>query len=232
MRLPSTFVELCRTILIFAYCFYNIHMLQCHHKLTMLFSTKAKNPRTAFRGFFYSVLLWRLNPQAGHRLFITIQPFDDVTAGSIFLPSFTTPVFLLRLRRLSSTFSVNSHLTVLRHTPKAESMLAGSTENQASVHFRKWENPETQPRFPDGVPSYKKTTTNTHKKGRSGYSPFLPFLISFIFFLFFYFLIFYLQNFDSFSFSSRYLHSLACTNSGTSSIFSGLSFPSIICTYS
>ena len=58
----------------------------------MLFSTKAKNPRTAFRGFFYSVLLWRLNPQAGHRLFITIQPFDDVTAGSILLPSFTTPV--------------------------------------------------------------------------------------------------------------------------------------------
>ena len=46
----------------------------------MLFSTKAKNPRTAFRGFFYSVLLWRLNPQAGHRLFITIQPFDDVVA--------------------------------------------------------------------------------------------------------------------------------------------------------
>ena len=68
MRLPSTFVELCRTILIFAYCFYNIHMLQCHHKLTMLFSTKAKNPRTAFRGFFYSVLLWRLNPQANGRI--------------------------------------------------------------------------------------------------------------------------------------------------------------------
>ena len=107
----------------------------------MLFSTKAKNPRTAFRGFFYSVLLWRLNPQAGHRLFITIQPFDDVTAGSILLPSFTTPVFLLRLRRLSSTFSVNSHLTVLRHTPKAESMLAGPTENQASVHFRKKDTP-------------------------------------------------------------------------------------------
>ena len=138
----------------------------------MLFNTKAKNPRTAFRGFFYSVLLWRLNPQA----------------GSILLPSFTTPVFLLRLRRLSSTFSVNSHLTVLRHTTKAESMLAGPTENQASVHFRKWENPGTQPRFPDGVLSYKKTATNTHKKGRSGYSPFLPFLISFIFFLFFYFL--------------------------------------------
>ena len=107
----------------------------------MLFNTKAKNPRTAFRGFFYSVLLWRLNPQAGHRLFITIQPFDDVTAGSILLPSFTTPVFLLRLRRLSSTFSVNSHLTVLRHTPKAESMLAGPTENQASVHFRKKDTP-------------------------------------------------------------------------------------------
>ena len=103
----------------------------------MLFNTKAKNPRTAFRGFFYSVLLWRLNPQAGHRLFITIQPFDDVTAGSILLPSFTTPVFLLRLRRLSSTFSVNSHLTVLRHTPKVEAMLAGSTEIQASVHSRK-----------------------------------------------------------------------------------------------
>ena len=68
MTLPSTFVELCRTILIFAYCFYNIHMLQCHHKLTMLFSTKAKNPRTAFRGFFYSVLLWRLNPQANGRI--------------------------------------------------------------------------------------------------------------------------------------------------------------------
>ena len=56
---------------------------------------------------------------------------------SILLPSFTTPVFLLRLRRLSSIFSVNSHLTVLRHTPKAEAMLDRPTENQASVHSRK-----------------------------------------------------------------------------------------------
>ena len=31
----------------------------------------------------------------------------------------------------------NSHLTVLRHTPKVEAMLAGSTEIQASVHSRK-----------------------------------------------------------------------------------------------
>ena len=56
---------------------------------------------------------------------------------SILLPSFTTPVFLLRLRCLSSTFSGNSHLTVLRHTPKVEAMLAGSTEIQASAHSRK-----------------------------------------------------------------------------------------------
>ena len=81
----------------------------------MLFSTKAKNPRTAFRGFFYSVLLWRLNPQAGHRLFITIQPFDDVTAGSILLPSFTTPVSALRatnhLPAPDSTFSYMIQMT-------------------------------------------------------------------------------------------------------------------------
>lgn len=156
MRLPSTFVELCRTILIFAYCFYNIHMLQCHHKLTMLFNTKAKNPRAAFRGFFYSVLLWQLNPQANGRI-----------------------------RKRSPDFQMGFR------------------------HIRR------QP--------------STHKKGRPGCSPFLPFLISFIFY---FLLIFYFQNLDSFSFSSRYLHSLACTNSGTSSIFRGLSFPSIICTYS
>ena len=154
MRLPSTFVELCRTILIFAYCFYNIHMLQCHHKLTMLFSTKAKNPRTAFRGFFYSVLLWRLNPQANGRI-----------------------------RKRSPDFQMGfCHIRRQPPTP---------TKRQVRIFS-----------FP---------------------------AISHIFYLLF---IFYLQNFDSFNFSSRYLHSLACTNSGTSSIFSGLSFPSIICTYS
>ena len=31
----------------------------------------------SFRGGFYSVFLWWLIPQAGHRLFITIQPFVD-----------------------------------------------------------------------------------------------------------------------------------------------------------
>ena len=154
MTLPSTFVELCRTILIFAYCFYNIHMLQCHHKLTMLFSTKAKNPRTAFRGFFYSVLLWRLNPQANGRI-----------------------------RERSPDFQMGF------------------------CHIKR------QPPTP------------TKKAGPDISFP----AISHIFYLLF---IFYLQNFDSFSFSSRYLHSLACTNSGTSSIFSGLSLPSIICTYS
>ena len=83
---------------------------------------------------------------------------------SILLPSFTTPVFLLRLRCLSE----HRQVRVLH--------------KQQSIG--EWKNPETQPRFPDGVLSYKKAATNTHKKGRSGYSPFLPFLISFIFFLF------------------------------------------------
>ena len=157
MTLPSTFVELCRTILIFAYCFYNIHMLQCHHKLTMLFSTKAKNPRTAFRGFFYSVLLWRLNPQANGRI-----------------------------RERSPDFQMG--FCHIKRQPPTPTKKAGP-DILLSCHF-----------------SYLLSS--------------------------FYFFIFYLQNFDSFSFSSRYLHSLACTNSGTSSIFSGLSFPSIICTYS
>ena len=31
----------------------------------------------SFRGVFYSFFLWWLIPQAGHRLFITIQPFVD-----------------------------------------------------------------------------------------------------------------------------------------------------------
>ena len=39
-----------------------------------------KNPRKALRGFFYSFLLSRLNPQAGHRLLVTIQPFVDAVA--------------------------------------------------------------------------------------------------------------------------------------------------------
>ena len=84
---------------------------------------------------------------------------DIFTAGSILLPSFTTPVFLLRLRRLSSTFSVNSHLTVLRHTPKAEAMLDRSTEIQASVHSRKKDN------------SCLYIQHSTHHRGRSTLSP-------------------------------------------------------------
>ena len=39
-----------------------------------------KNPRKALRGFFYSILLWWLNPQTGHRLLVTIQPFVDAVA--------------------------------------------------------------------------------------------------------------------------------------------------------
>ena len=38
---------------------------------------KQKPLEPALRGVFYSFFLWWLIPQAGHRLFITIQPFVD-----------------------------------------------------------------------------------------------------------------------------------------------------------
>ena len=38
---------------------------------------KQKPLGPSFRGGFYSFFLWWLIPQAGHRLFVTIQPFVD-----------------------------------------------------------------------------------------------------------------------------------------------------------
>lgn len=44
----------------------------------MLFKYQKRKPlEPALRGVFYSVFLWWLIPQAGHRLFITVQPFVD-----------------------------------------------------------------------------------------------------------------------------------------------------------
>jgi len=63
---------------------------------------KQKPLGPSFRGVFYSVFLWWLIPQAGHRLFITIQPFVDAMTRytmtvsikpiipSIFSPPFRT----------------------------------------------------------------------------------------------------------------------------------------------
>ena len=42
-----------------------------------------KTPEPQSLGFFYSYFFRRegLSPQAGYRLFIAVQPFDDVVAG-------------------------------------------------------------------------------------------------------------------------------------------------------
>ena len=96
------------------------------------------------------------NPVVCHNIYGSLV---DGTAGIILLPSFTTPVFLLCLRRFLSTFSANSHLTVLRHAPKAEAMLDRSTEIQASVHSRKKDN------------SCLYIQHSTHHRGRSTLSP-------------------------------------------------------------
>lgn len=41
-----------------------------------------KNPRVATSGvFLFLILREGLGPQAGYRLFIAVQPFDDVVAG-------------------------------------------------------------------------------------------------------------------------------------------------------
>ena len=94
------------------------------------------------------------------------------------------------------------------------------------------ENPETQPQFSERFCHIRRQPNHhTHKK-KAGPDILLSCHFSYLPSSFYLLFIFYFQNLDSFSFSSRYLHSLACTNSGTSNIFSGLSFPSIICTYS
>lgn len=64
----------------FSFSYIVRHYNICYNVIrSLLFypSTKTKTPRTVIPRVFYSVFLWWLIPQAGHRLFITIQPFVD-----------------------------------------------------------------------------------------------------------------------------------------------------------
>ena len=46
------------------------------------FEYTGESPRNGSSGgFLFRFWIWWLKPQAGYRLFVTIQPFDDVVAG-------------------------------------------------------------------------------------------------------------------------------------------------------
>ena len=77
LNFMADFVESCQTILFsyivshFYICYNVIRNLLCYS------STKNENPsEVGPRGFLFRFLWW-LIPQAGHRLFITVQPFVD-----------------------------------------------------------------------------------------------------------------------------------------------------------
>ena len=49
---------------------------------SIMVQTTSESPRNGSSGgFLFRFWIWWLKPQAGYRLFVTIQPFDDVVAG-------------------------------------------------------------------------------------------------------------------------------------------------------